>query len=158
MFIPGMSDVPLDCIGAGAGVPFSAAAKRALLFFVASSAASLVWNGRIDASGASGLAGWVGGKGRNGVVAHAVNTNAAPYKTTDLVCRNSSGAGGGLGVPHGFSGSLLGHSFSFCIRFIWFDRVGELSTGIFCRSAVRPFESRHHLSKRQSAGESLRKS
>ena len=77
MFMPGMSDMSLDGAGGGVSVPLSAAASRLLLFFVASSDTRLFREGAAGASWASGLAGWLAGKGVSGVVAHASSNKVA---------------------------------------------------------------------------------
>ena len=75
--MPGMSDMSLDGAGGGVSVPLSAAASRLLLFFVASSDTRLFREGAAGASWASGLAGWLAGKGVSGVVAHASSNKVA---------------------------------------------------------------------------------
>ena len=67
----------LDGAGGGVSVPLSAAASRSLLFFVASSDTRLFREGAAGASWASGLAGWLAGKGVSGVVAHASSNKVA---------------------------------------------------------------------------------
>jgi hypothetical protein len=77
MYMPGMSDMSLDWAGGGVSVPLSGAASRSLLFFVASSDTRRFREGAMGASWASGLAGWLVGKGVSGVVAHATSNKVA---------------------------------------------------------------------------------
>jgi hypothetical protein len=67
----------LDGAGGGVSVSLSAAASRSLLFFVASADTRLFREGAAGASWASGLAGWLAGKGVSGVVAHASSNKVA---------------------------------------------------------------------------------
>jgi hypothetical protein len=73
----GMSDMLLDCAGGGVSVPLSGAASRSLLLFVASSDTRRFREEAMGASWASGLAGWLAGKGVSGVVAHATSNKVA---------------------------------------------------------------------------------
>ena len=75
--MPGMSDMLLDCAGGGVSVPLSGAASRSLLLFVASSDTRRFREEAMGASWASGLAGWLAGKGVSGVVAHATSNKVA---------------------------------------------------------------------------------
>jgi hypothetical protein len=75
--MPGISDMSPDCAGGGESVPLSGADSRSLLFFVASLDTRRFQEGVIGASWASGLAGWLAGKGVSGVVAHATSNKVA---------------------------------------------------------------------------------
>ena len=74
----------LDGAADGVSVPLSAAASRSLLFFVASSDTRLFREGAAGASWASGLAGWLAGKGVSGVVAHASSNKVALQRGTEF--------------------------------------------------------------------------
>jgi hypothetical protein len=77
MFMPGMSDMLLDCAEGAVSVPLSGAVSRSLLFFVASSDTRRFREEAMGASSASGLAGWFAGKGVSWVVAHATSNKVA---------------------------------------------------------------------------------